>query len=74
MFDIAIVCLNENANYNTFVRKCNEHNKEEKCFYYTENIYCVSCLDFVMLESKNKLPLDSLFVFGEVCDYGEIIL
>ena len=71
MFDIAILYLNENADYHTFFRKCNEHNKEEKWLYYTENIYDVSCLDFVILEIRNKLSLDILFVFDDVSNYGE---
>ena len=34
-------------------------------------MYYVCCLDFVMLETKSRPPLDILFVFDETCDYGE---
>ena len=70
LFDISILCFNENLCFNVFAERCNELNKKTKWFCHFDNIYYVTCLDFIM-QTENELPLDILIWLDEVCDQDD---
>ena len=67
LFDISLLFLNENLNLKGFVARCNELDKKRKWFCHFDNIYLVSCLDF-MLQMEDQLPLDILIMLVEICE------